>query len=191
MGITIRTQANYQQLLLQLLPPSDRLDRAPGSTFSMLAEGMGGEFSRVDAAAALIRDEADPRTTYYLLTDWERVCGLSGSGTLAQRRSAVLAKLNELGGQSEPYLVGVAAALGYTITISRFALNTVDSDVDAPLYDELWVFAFQVNAPLNTVIESNVNDDVDAPIASWGNADLETAINEDAPAHTLPIFAYA
>jgi len=180
----------YLQQLLALLPPASALDRSEGSTLHALLDSFAQELARSDTAGVSLFDEMDPRTTYEMLVDWETTCGLPSSGTIADRRLAVHAKITERGGQSIQYFIDLAAALGYTITISEFEVHSVDSTVDAPLTDEVWRFWFQVNAPAETVRESSVNDDVDTALRSWGNDELEAAINEDKPAHTGAIYAY-
>lgn len=190
------SRAEYLSQLQALLPQGPAWPREPDALLTRLLDGFAEEFARVDARADQLIDEADPRTTYELLADWERVAGLPGecvaslAQTVEQRRAALVAKLVERGGQSRAYFIALAAKLGYTVTITEFDEWTFDSDVDAPLTGTDWRFAFQVNAPLNTVGEWTFDSDVDAPFAWWGNELLECAINNDKPAHTVALFAY-
>jgi uncharacterized protein YmfQ (DUF2313 family) len=79
--------------------------------------------SQIDVRAAdLLERESDPRSTIELLEDWERVAGLPDPCvaeplTIEARRAALVNKLTTEGGQSRAFFIGVAAALGYTITI--------------------------------------------------------------------------
>lgn len=189
---------DYLRQLQALLPPGPAWPRDDDATITRLLHGLAEELARVDGRARQLLEEADPRTTAELFTDWERVAGLpdacavafGGEQTTAQRRTALVGRLITVGGQTPAYFIGLAAALGYAITITEFSEHTVDDDVDHPLYDVAWSFAWQVNAALNTVTELTVDDTVDDPLASWGNALLECVLRRVAPAHTIPIFSY-
>lgn len=189
---------DYLRQLQALLPPGPAWPRDDDATITRLLHGLAEELARVDGRARQLLEEADPRTTAELFTDWERVAGLpdacavafGGEQTTAQRRAALVGRLTTLGGQTPAYFIGLAAALGYAITITEFSEHTVDDDVDNPLYDMAWSFAWQVNSALNTVTELTVDDTVDDPLAAWGNALLECVLRRVAPAHTIPIFSY-
>lgn len=62
-----------------------------------------------------------PFTAVALLSDWERVLGLSVSSgmTIQARRQQIMAKLNETGGLSRSYFIRLAKSLGYDITIDE------------------------------------------------------------------------
>ena len=131
-----------------------------------------------------------------MLYDWERVAGLPSAcmagvaQTTAERRAALHAKLTRLGGQSRQFFIDLAAALGYSVTISEFRPYTVSSAVNMPLNSELWRFVWQVNAPLNTIRSFDMSSAVNDPLRSWGNQLLECGISQLKPAHTKVLFAY-
>ena len=158
------------------------------------AEGSAFDTAQSDAAALL--RESDPRSAASMSSDWERVAGLPdtciaiGEQTTAQRRAALVARLTQLGGQTPAYFVGLAAALGYTITITEFEPHTVKSTVNAPMRGPQWRYAWRVNAPAQTVTVFRVNGRVSDPLASWGNTVLECVITRRKPAHTHVIFTY-
>lgn len=191
------TDTDYLQQLQALLPAGPAWPRED-SPLTRLLTGLAQELARVDGRAQVLVAEADPRTTGELFADWERVTGLpdecaiafGGDQTVAQRRSALLGRLTTLGGQSAAYFVGLAAALGYAITIEDFTEHTVDDDVDHALYDAAWTFVWQVNGVLNELTEITVDDSVDDPIAAWGSALLECVIERLKPAHTTVLFSY-
>lgn len=193
MGISAEQYLNQLQALL---PLGAAWPRDAESTLTKLLHAFADELARVDGRAAALIDEADPRTTSEMLADWERVAGLPDScvaveQSTAQRIAALVTKLTTIGGQSRAYYIALAATLGYAITITEFNEHSVDDDVDALLYSAAWQFAWQVNAPLNTIFELSVDDSVDDPLASWGNEALECVINRLKPAHTHVLFAYA
>lgn len=194
----VLSETDYLRQLQALLPPGPAWPKDDAATLTRLFGALAAELSRVDGRAWQLVEEADPRTTGELFADWERVAGLpdacaeafGGTQTPAQRRAALVAKLVTLGGQTPAYFIGLAAALGYAITITEFRKHTVLSDVNYPLYNDAWHFAWQVNAALNTVTNFNVKSNVTEPLASWGNALLECVINRLKPAHTHVLFAY-
>lgn len=192
------TADDYLRQLQALLPPGPAWPQDDDAPSTRLLAGLAAELARVDGRTRLLAEEADPRTASELFADWERVAGLpdacavafGGPQTSDQRRAALVGRLTTLGGQSRAYFIGLAAALGYAITITEFHEHTVDDDVDHPLMGEDWNFAWQVNAALDTVHELTVDDTVDDPLAWWGNALLECVIERVAPAHTIVLFSY-
>lgn len=118
------TQA-YLSQLQALLPQGPAWPRDGEATLTRLLEAMAAELARVDARGEDLVDEADPRTTYELLADWERVAGLPDdctgeAGTIDERRGALVDRLTATGGQSIAYFKTVAAALGYTIEVREY-----------------------------------------------------------------------
>lgn len=190
------TSEQYREHLQALAPRGLAWPRDADATLTTLLEGFAEEFARVDARAEQLLDEADPRTTNELLTDWERVAGLPEPclahvpQSSADRRQALVAKLTRAGGQSRQFFIDLAASIGYAITITEFSPQDVTSDVDYPLYGEDWAFAWKVNSALNTVTELTVEGAVDDPLAWWGNEELECVIGDRKPAHSVVIFAY-
>lgn len=191
------TGTDYLQQLQALLPQGPAWPRE-ASPLTRLLTGLAQELGRVDGRAMTLLEEADPRTTAELFADWERVGGLpdacaqafGGDQTRAQRRAALVGKLTTLGGQSAAYYVGLAAALGYAITVEDFRPHTVRDPVNHPLYGSAWAFAWQVNTALNTVTKHTVRGPVSDPLASWGTALLECVIQRLKPAHTTVLFSY-
>lgn len=185
---------HYLTQLRALLPPGiawPRDDGDLGRTLAALAE----ELARVDARAWDLVDEADPRTTVELLPEWERAFGLPDPcvdqpDTYGERIDALVEKVTRIGGQSPAYYIAVAARLGYTVTITEFDPFTFASTFDELLYGQDWQFAWQVNAPEETVRFFEFTSGFDEPLADWGNGPLECVINRLKPAHTYVLFAY-
>jgi uncharacterized protein YmfQ (DUF2313 family) len=192
------TDADYLRQLQALLPPGPAWPRDDAATLTRLLASLSQELARVDGRALQLIEEADPRTVAELFADWERVAGLpdacavafGGDQTVAQRRAALVGRLTTLGGQSPAYFVGLAAALGYAITITEFAEHSVLDDVDHALYGAAWAFAWQVNTAINTVTTLTVESAADEPLAAWGNSLLECVIKRLAPAHSVVLFSY-
>ena len=189
---------DYLHQLQALLPHGPAWPRDDTAALSRLLAALATELARVDGRAMQLVEEADPRTVAELFADWERVTGLpdacavafGGDQSMSQRRAALVGRLTTMGGQSSAYYVGLAAALGYAITISEFSEHSVNDNVEHPLYGAAWNFAWQVNAALNTVTEFTIDSTVDDPLATWGNALLECVINRLKPAQTTVLFSY-
>lgn len=192
------TAADYLKQLQGLLPHGPAWPKESDSEITRLLAGWSEELARIDARAIQLIEESDPRTTFELLSDWERVAGLPDTCVVAltdtqstdQRRSALVGRLASLGGQSIAYFVSLAASLGFAVTITEFHEHSVSDDVEHPMYGPAWNFAWQVNAALNTVTEITVESDVSEAIASWGNAILECVFNRLKPAHTTILYSY-
>ena len=190
------TLEQYHRQLRALMPRGRAWPTEDGAALTRLLAGFSGGLSRNHNRAVDLIDEADPRTTVELLTDWERVCGLPdgcsavGAGTLTERRNAVVAKITSQGGQSRQFFIGLASSLGYSVAIDEFNPFTCDSECEDPCCDEPWRHAWRVNAPEVTVREFTCDSPCEEPLASWGNRVLECAIGRLKPAHTHVMFGY-
>lgn len=185
----------YREALQAHLPPGLAFTRDPGAVLTALLDGFAQEFARNEGRGLQLLDETDPRTTSELLADWERVANLpdpcvTTMQSIAQRQAALLARIIDAGGQSRQHFIDTAAALGITVTITEFAAQTVNSDVTSPIYDSRWRFAWQANAPLNTVVILDVNGSAADALASWSNEALECRLRRLKPAHTEVLFSY-
>lgn len=188
---------DYLQQLQALLPRGKAWTREAGTAMTNLLTGIAQEFARVDLRAEDLIAETDPRFTNELLTQWEAVAGLPDpcgdelGNTVELRRQVLTYKVTNIGGQSRQFYIDIAARLGFTVTITEFTPYTVDDDVDDSIYGQEWIFAWQVNAPAETVREMTVDSEVDGFIRYWGNQILECNISRLKPAHTHVLFAYA
>lgn len=192
------TVEEYAQLLRNLLPSGSAFVRDPGTNMEQLLLGLAVEWARVESRGEQLAIDVNPLDTVELLPDWERAAGLPDkcSGeletTIQGRRNALVAKLASTGGQSIQYFIDIAAALGYTITITEFKPFEVGrSTVGEALTNGPWQFAWQINAPETTSVFFRVGlSAVGEALRTWGNDTLECKIRQLAPAHTVPIFTY-
>lgn len=189
------TREDYTTVLDALGPPGRALPREADSRWQRLNAARAGTWVRVDARAEVLLDEADPRTTYELLPDWERVAGLpdpciSDEQTVGERRGALHRVLTATGGASRPYFVELAEALGFEIGIEDYIAHSVGAAVDQPMRGIEWRWAWTVRAPADTIRYHTVATGVNEPLAVWGNEQLECVISRLAPAHTIVQFAY-
>jgi uncharacterized protein YmfQ (DUF2313 family) len=121
-----RTGDDYAEVMAGDLPTGPAWTRDPDSTLMQVVSGLAQVWGDVDGRFAdLLEIESDPRSTYEMLPDWERAFGLPDPcipvvQTLAERRVALVVKMTMQGGQSRAFFIGVAASLGYRITIREY-----------------------------------------------------------------------
>jgi uncharacterized protein YmfQ (DUF2313 family) len=168
----------------------------PDTVRAAAMTGLTGAYVRSGARAVNLITDAFPKTTIELLPEWEKSLGLpdiceTDASTLQSRQAAVTARFVAAGGQSIDYFVSVAAALGYTITITEFRALRFGDPMGTPMYSPPWVHVWQVNAPLFTVSSIRFGDFMGEPFRSWGNTALQCTLRRLAPAHTVLQFNYS
>lgn len=192
------SDADYAEALKRLLPRGRVWPQDQGSTLSRVMLALAPTYQRNGARSAALLADAFPGQSVELLTEWEATLGLPDPctgplDTVQQRQAAVLAKFTATGGQSIDYFIAVAAALGWTITVTEFTPAYADVfHADDPLWDESGAFTWQINAPLVTTTWFSADlSAADEPLASWGNTPLECQLTAIKPAHTQLLFAYS
>jgi len=190
------TAEQYLAQLQALLPPGAAWPRESGAVLTDLLLALADELARVDARGEDLTNEANPQATFELLGDWERVAGLPDpcvgvTQVTSQRRAALIARLRTIGGQSAAYYIGVAADLGYPITITEFRAHNCDDDCEYPLYGAEWNYAWQVNAPTATAGDFSVEDSVDDDLGFSGNLTLMCTLDRLRPAHTKVLYNFS
>ncbi|HSH71533.1 MAG TPA: putative phage tail protein [Methylophilaceae bacterium] len=187
--------SQHLDLLKLLLPPESYDPQGKNLGIELNAEANALDLAAGKAAQLLL--EMFAASTSSMLSDWERVYGLPEScligiaQSFSARRFALVSKIMSEGGTSRAYYIRLAAALGFTITITEFREHTVEDNVEHPVYDQPWEYAWQVNSALNTIYEMTVEDSVEDPLQSWGNELLECYLSRLKPANTVVIFAYS
>lgn len=166
--------------LQALLPPGVAWPRDADAELTALIRALSYEYSRVKRRGRTLLEELDPRTTFELLEDWERVYGLpdcTSPTTLAGRRSALHGKMLGHGDPTLAYFVGIVESLGYhdpeVVEYDGDDMFTAVSPCTDPLYTETWRFVWDV-------FTTSLGDETDAA--------LVCTIEGLAPLHTLPRF---
>jgi uncharacterized protein YmfQ (DUF2313 family) len=189
--------ADYRQAMLRLLPSGRVWRRDPSSTLAAVLLALAPTYTRSTAAAAQVLIDASPATTVNLLDEWSASLGLPDTCTapnpsIEQQQASVRAKWGARGALTVPYFVALAAALGFTVTISEFAPFAVDMPCDQALFEPDWAFVWQVNAPeIVTLYFSVETSAVDDPLESYDAGELVCRVTKDAPAGTLVLFAFS
>jgi len=203
-GTIPRDAAAYAQQLRQLLPRGRVWDFAANSVFAGLLGGLAEELARIDARARDLIEDADPRTTLELLTDWERVVGLpdncSGEApdNATERQIALHEKLTKRGAQNAAAYVDAAARLGYIIDIEEHRPFRTGDRADAWVNSQDWTYVWTVHVrPFDGFLEEatfiahlKAGDPCGLRLRGFGALSLECVIEHAKPAHTHVLFAY-
>lgn len=193
------SKEDYQNQLPQLLP---RGRAWRGKTLLTALKAGAEEFFRIDRRADDLLNEADPRTAFEMLEDWERVTGLpdecAGAGaTIDLRRNQVVEVLTRNSNPTVAFYKSVAAFLGYVVDIEEYTQDgaygpfRAGDRVGKRCYGFKWMFTFTVIAPANTlrVFRAGTHN-AGERLAEFGDDVLECVINKLKPAHTLALFSY-
>jgi uncharacterized protein YmfQ (DUF2313 family) len=192
---------DFQQAALNLLPRGAAWPRDLSSILAKAMGAIGDMFARAHADITQITDvELYPPSTSLLLPEWERDYGLPEPctpqpQTIEQRIQALMAKITDQGSLSRQKFIDLAAALGFTITITEFlpssGIGTCIGPCTEPVYGMAWRFAWQVNAPATTVGVLTCNGDCVSPLRWWGNENLECVIARRNRPSRFVLFSYA
>ena len=187
------TADQYREQLAALQPPGLALPADIDSNWQQLLHALAEEFARVDARADVLIQESDPRTTFELLTDWERATGLpdpclidAGLG-LGERRAEIEAKLVAQGGQTPAYFTEVANRLGYDIEIEEIPLSisgalVAGGELSGAATDIYW---WRVHVPLDVSTGFLAGNAVAGDeLGYFRPAELECLFDRLKPAHT-------
>lgn len=172
----------------------------PGGTMDNLLRAFSAEFARVDARVDDLRNEADPRTAFETLGEWETLAGLpdgcsaASGGTIEERRAALKAKLLSTGGASEAYFRSICEDLGYQVEIDRFrpfvcGLSRCSDVLNGPA-SVRHTWRVRVPTARATYFRTGQSQCGDSLGKFSRAADLECNLNKIKQAHTRLIVAY-
>jgi uncharacterized protein YmfQ (DUF2313 family) len=189
--------SDFATAIHALMPRGKVWPRDPTAVMAQVINGLAPAWARHTQANNQLLVDAFPATAVELLPEWESTLGLPDpcagpSPTLLGRQQQVVARLTNSGGQSVPYFIGYAKALGYTVTVTEFSPFRVGQQrMGSPVGNQDWAFTWQINAPLNTVSYFRTGQSyVGQALATWGNAVLQCELSAIKPAHTYLNFAY-
>lgn len=190
---------DYLQQFLRLLPRGLVWQRGAGSVQAADLLTLMPTWARLHQRGNDLITEVFPCSTMEGLPEWEATLGLPDPctgplDTVQERLAAVCVKFSARGGQSAQYFIDLAAGLGFEITITTFRpFYAGIGRVGDPLYGAAWAFAWRINLPADLPLvwfRASIST-AGEPLRSWGSNILECMIAAHAPAHTVPIFAFA
>lgn len=191
--------AEFVTELGNLFPPGKAWawTRDPSSVGYALLEGIADTQAATHARKNQLLVDAFPATTVELLPEWQASVGLPDpcagpDQSYPEAIAHLLARLENQGGQSIPYLVAYALALGFAITITPFTTARFGMRFGASrFWSVAWANAIQINAPETTISVARFGASrFGDRYRTWGNAVLECELKRIAPGHLILIFAY-
>lgn len=151
---------------------------------------------RVQADAFRLFVNMFPDACYELISDWERVYGLTpdiGSST-GVRVAALLAKIRGRGGLSRPFFINLAQTLGFSIEIEEpTGFMAGLSGAGDVLFGEDFSFVWYVNvlnAQIPTYLFYAGSNGAGDRLCDFGAVELESVFVDLKPADTLVFFEY-
>lgn len=191
-------EADFVTELANLFPPGRAWAwaRNASSIGISLLHGLAASQATTQARKNQLLVDSFPTTTVELLPEWQRSVGLPDpcagpDQSFAAARAHLIARIENQGGQSIPYLIAYALALGFTITITQFSVLRFGARFGGRFQGVRWATAIQINAPATTVEYARFGAmRFGDRFASWGNAVLECELRRVAPGHLTLMFSY-
>ena len=190
---------NYDEALTKLLPPGPAWDRLTGSPGSAVLTAGANAFSRIDALAMRLLEEADPRTCIDTFSDWLRVYGLpdecmEGLKDLSddRLRQALLLLIRRCG-LTEAFYKQLGAIFDIDIDVGSYDPFTTRSRVDERLFGPQWGHAYVLVVRTNLETEKvlfRTTSRANERLASWGISFIECLVRKNSPAHAEVVFEY-
>ena len=136
-------KADYESLLVQLLPPGRAFD---GPRLRRFVSSFAAELARIHERAHQLTEDEIPYEPRELLIEWERLLGiqtvqLTGHG----RQGLVRGRLSAVGGQSAAhYPALIKRATGADVTIATFQPTLAGFPVGSPLFGIGWRHVWEI-----------------------------------------------
>lgn len=194
--ITTHTQEQHADTLADFLPGGRLFEakRVSGTNLRDLLLGFSNEMIRSEGYLKTFEDEYLPDETNLFLDEWEFVLGIpdtcfSGTGTAADRRTAILVKLASLGVQTVDDFVALALRFGVVVLV--FPGKDVD---DTPSLVPGVTFTSAKEARFSIVVSYTLTDEevftytFPIPFSTGEVAILECLFNKVKPSNCQLIF---
>lgn len=155
---------DYTGALQALMPTGPAWPRRGDAVQTAVMRALAHGYRQSDGDALALLKGAFPATADALLPEWEATLGLpdpcvNATGDMGQRRRAVLSHWSATGGLSKAYFIAVAAALGFTITVTEYRpLRAGLSGAGQPLNGGDWPFAWGVTVVSPKITDANYPD---------------------------------
>lgn len=195
--MTPRTPPDVRDGMLALLPPGWATPREAGSRLGRLLSAPARRVAAVEAEAADLAMEIDPRTATNLLADFERLlgpdpCDPGAALTLGERRVLAHGRLTAGGGQSRAFFIAIAAARGVAVTIEEFRpFTTGAARTGRRLATRSCRFFWRVRLGPTRLVNFRIGaSSTGQSLGAIEASAVECPIRRLAPAHTTPLFAY-
>tara|TARA_R110002110_G_scaffold64634_8_gene178594 strand:+ start:4505 stop:5128 length:624 start_codon:yes stop_codon:yes gene_type:complete len=201
-GLCAVTEDDYLDAALALVPEGPAWPRDGETLPPKFWRGMVRSLLRLHRRICALQRESLACFADATLEDYERVYGLpdpcdpnGASRTRGERLLTLCARETVLGGQSLPYFIEVAAALGYEITIERYheavcGLSDCGSDDQCGTNEVHLYWTVRVPDPRVTWATCGISECGDTMATIALAEDLECRLRALQPAYTELIFSY-
>lgn len=190
---------DFLEMIWELYPKGAAWIREPG-LLNKVNTSIAAELEAVNHRTNKLIDEADPRTTFEMLEDWEFNYGLPDEctplgATLKQRRNSLVAKINFLGDMRPAAYKSIASELNYDVDLVEwrpFICGASEcGSIDMIGNEDIrFVWNLDIYGVAQSFFESGVSICGD-PLGSWDDADeLICRINKQKPSHTKVFYFY-
>jgi len=217
-----RSGDDYAASMSRLMPWGLAWPRDVKAALMKAVNGLAQIWGYVDGRAAdFLEREADPRSTFEMLPDWERNWGLpdpcwSEAFTIGDRQKFLVQRMTIEGGQSRQFFIDSEQANGHTIHIKEFRPFMVGIDavgdnrryyLDSNRNLQITDYPYMVGPPENRFYWTAHVDKakltwfrcgggggqcgVDPHLRIGLASDLDCLLNRWKPAHTIVIFDYS
>lgn len=193
----MRSRRAVQESLIGKLPPGFALSKR-GGIIDALYKAFAQALAETEAATVAALEEISPRRADRLLADFERVLGADpcgrdqGAKTLDDRQALAWQRWIATGGQSIPYFLALAKALGFEVKIEDFWPSVAGAmQAGTPLIPEgeqfVWVVHMRVKNAWHFRAGRNTAGE---PLGGWDEGSLECIFRRLKPAHSHVVFYY-
>jgi uncharacterized protein YmfQ (DUF2313 family) len=199
----IGTVEDYADALAALLPPGPYWEgfSTPGTRARALLLDMAGPLADVDARATALRVDLNPTSSTETLPDRETEAALPDpcvgalAETVQERRAAVVAKWAARGGQTIAYFQGLAAALGYEVTVTEWrpfvaGISRCGDRLNGG-QEVRFVWTVRVPGPRVTRFRTGLSAPPERLMTLSRAVDLECKLRHLKPAQSTLIFRYS
>lgn len=188
----------YVEFFRSLFPNGKAWAGDESSQLYKFIQGMADEFVRIDDRVLDMIDEADPRTTTEMVSDWEDMldlpddCSVSGM-TVEERRRQIRQKLTAQYGQNAAFYIQVASFLGYDIEITDgfWSFRAGHSVAGDALTNELWKHWWKIKTGDQLFVYFTAGgSSAGDPLKKLAEDTLVCTMEKLKPAHTQIIYEF-
>ncbi|POY47173.1 putative phage tail protein [Avibacterium paragallinarum] len=183
----------YLDAGLKLLPVGLAWTRHPDSNFAKILSIRAEQLSQANELAHQLVKERILGNAFLLLDEWEAFLGLpecSEINTIEARRTALVAKDNEIGSFNKHYLEEVAAQNGYQIRVITYYPHHCLRDCRYPLYPQENAWRVFIYTTSRNVRNMTCLDDITNELTMIERSKIECFLKRFCYSHLEMIFIY-
>ena len=180
--------------LWQVMPRGKAWPRDNDSVLTQFLRALARRLSQTEFDAERLLPEMRPETTFLLLEEWEEYLALpeceQASGTIEDRRRAVVEKYHRKGGLAPWQIEAVASALGFTIRVNVILPHHCLRSCMYPLYPARYRWILQIDVLGISGGRFTCIDNVMTPLLSDRARELECVMTKYRLAGTAYDYVY-